>query len=847
MAPVLCSCQKDPAGGGEKGGADRAVFSLQVPPLGTVNTKAVDETAVSDVWVLQFAGSGDGAAQVGTPQYLSGSTFDPGNLSVTFSSGEVVTFYFIANTGDASLFAAGNPATVGDLKAMNREVADEAGVTPGGRMLMCGTWTGVMPEAVGKIPVVLQRSAARVDFVFSSTLPGYTLKSVRLRRVANKLAYVPPKPDSLCPAAQEGNHMDYAVIASGFPSVFTWYVPVNQRGVSKALDNEIKKTEENAPEGQGPYCTYVEVEGDCVENGLTERIVLKVFLGWDALGDFNLSANNRYLVSVALAGRNEYDLRIRVYNPLSGWVSDPNGSGTEADYPAALPVVLTEDAYNIQPFQASLRLIVLSPGGTPMTRAGWKVSTKAGFDPATEGREYFGTPSGNIGHYSLTLTSGLTASTTYYYRAFAVNAAGRAYGEEKSFTTRGMDYTDNDRGRYLSGGTDTSDPSAWNDWMTGAGPGTDGSLCPAGWRMPSLKETMGWWVFKPVWPAATFSEVRYWTMTASSNNGSKWVVHMASGSVESSPMTAKQNVRCVQDNPSTRGKYPYVLEGRVIVSRDASGGVAAGAIHEDWAVTPAHTEAGAENRVAAAFEVYRTESTAQIAWGDASTLCAPGWRVPTQRELMLVWMMVDELTGVAPLEATSYWSATEHSANSGYGWRFFGGNGYTSTISKTVVNRVRCVRDVARGKTYPYVLSGTNVIVARDVYGAFTEFPFHGPWTGETPHHVHESPLDAIPAMLEADTVDRLDGESPTMPLAKAIALCSAAGWRLPTNREAALISRMKANMISVPTVNAYYWTASEKGTDNTINRVFNYSAGGGGDGYKISYPGRVRCVRDVD
>lgn len=47
-----------------------------------------------------------------------------------------------------------------------------------------------------------------------------------------------------------------------------------------------------------------------------------------------------------------------------------------------------------------------------------------------------------LGEYTVTL-SGLTAGTTYYYRAFATNAAGTGYGAELSFTTlEGGTFTD---------------------------------------------------------------------------------------------------------------------------------------------------------------------------------------------------------------------------------------------------------------------------------------------------------------------------------------------------------------------------------------------------------------------
>lgn len=52
-----------------------------------------------------------------------------------------------------------------------------------------------------------------------------------------------------------------------------------------------------------------------------------------------------------------------------------------------------------------------------------------------------------------------------------------------------LDYTTNGTGWFEMYGSDNSTNTTWDDWMTG-GPGTDGSKCPAGWRTPTVEESM---------------------------------------------------------------------------------------------------------------------------------------------------------------------------------------------------------------------------------------------------------------------------------------------------------------------------------------------------------------------
>ena len=89
-------------------------------------------------------------------------------------------------------------------------------------------------------------------------------------------------------------------------------------------------------------------------------------------------------------------------------------------------------------------------------------------------------------------------------------------------------------------------------------------------------------------------------------------------------------------------------------------------------------------------------------WRGAVDLCANlttdggNWRMPTQRELMLIWVLHPELkkiAGFTPLVASSFWSATQ--ARSETSWSVYFSNGGTvDKFTRTSHLSVRCVRDI---------------------------------------------------------------------------------------------------------------------------------------------------------
>jgi len=100
----------------------------------------------------------------------------------------------------------------------------------------------------------------------------------------------------------------------------------------------------------------------------------------------------------------------------------------------AVPAPLTLSATGLSAFGAQMRgeLPDTSTGGLAVSSKGFRWSTTAGFVPAS-GQDLASQASAGTG-YSAQLT-GLSPSSMYYFRAYAVNALGTGYGQELSFTT----------------------------------------------------------------------------------------------------------------------------------------------------------------------------------------------------------------------------------------------------------------------------------------------------------------------------------------------------------------------------------------------------------------------------
>ena len=445
------------------------------------------------------------------------------------------------------------------------------------------------------------------------------------------------------------------------------------------------------------------------------------------------------------------------------------------------------------------------------------------------------------------------------------------------------------------------------------------------WRLPTIRELK--LIFdkrKELTTPPSYINA-YWSATesASSSNNS-WHLLFGNGSVDHSVKnsTVLTAVRCVRDTKIvlTRSDYPKIVDGNTIVVKDNYGQADLGEypIHARWVVTPAHAETGwtanesGFNAVGESFQVAKADavgkdgSSATMTWYEASgttnatyndagySACAEyseaadqsdkgAWRLPTIRELKLIYDKRSELTSASLIFSSSsyYWSATSLSSSSAWRVYFYTGAISSYNVTANTVCRVRCVRvtePVPVSADYPKTLNG-NTIVVEDFIGKADPavYPTHSTWT-VTPAHeeaewgANESGFNTLSEkgfqVAKADAVGKDGtlvlitwyeatgttnarnnpaGYSACAEYSEAADQSDKGAWRLPTIRELQLIYDKRRGLTSVNMFSSsyYYWS-----TTTAITRE-------GGQAWIVDTSGMlgylyyttkcfVRCVRDL-
>ena len=363
--------------------------------------------------------------------------------------------------------------------------------------------------------------------------------------------------------------------------------------------------------------------------------------------------------------------------------------------------------------------------------------------------------------------------------------------------------------------------------------------------------------------------------------------------------------------------YPFVLEdGSTVVARDVNGYADPDTYptHEAWTTTPVHTESAATanasgyNTVGERFQVAKANavgkdgSSETMTWYEASgtvnaTYNAAGysacaqyselsdqsdkgtWRLPTAQEMRVIFEKKSILASAPPSD-NGYWTATEEGSSS-YAWYLYFLNGITNSISKSLTNRVRCVRDVVAplspvSADYPKVLDG-NTIVVRELAGRAdpAAYPTHEAWTTALSHmesawDANESGYNTVGKkfrVAKANAVGK-DGSSKVMTYWEVIGAyhptdnpdryssCAQyseatdqsdkGSWRVPTAREVKLLHSQRAKLNSVDFLSGVtYWSVSGDSSDIDKIWAMNFSGSSPASvGRSTTY--YLRCVRDL-
>ena len=172
------------------------------------------------------------------------------------------------------------------------------------------------------------------------------------------------------------------------------------------------------------------------------------------------------------------------------------------------------------------------------------------------------------------------------------------------------------------------------------------------WRLPTENELYYYWCVEPsVRVLDPFMEQNYWSSTTNASNaGQAWTFDFGYGIANKKGKTERLYVRCVRDKESGAGtKYPYVKaegDASLVVLRDAAGGINKGSLFASRpTATLIDTKRSDNNRMSAILQVQRADPD-RLNWRPSVDYCdnlrAEGyddWRLPSQRELMMIWTM----------------------------------------------------------------------------------------------------------------------------------------------------------------------------------------------------------------
>ncbi len=155
-------------------------------------------------------------------------------------------------------------------------------------------------------------------------------------------------------------------------------------------------------------------------------------------GQYNFSELYSALTGLQLSSNTQYEFRAWAKNSKNVYIYGNTLSFITA---VSSPNVATSSAVNITNNSVSTGGTLISNGGLSLIRVGVVYSTSNNNDGPAIGDVdaiYVTTPN-VLGTFTVVL-NGLTASTTYYVRAFAENSVGISYGLVTSFTTQNSEY-----------------------------------------------------------------------------------------------------------------------------------------------------------------------------------------------------------------------------------------------------------------------------------------------------------------------------------------------------------------------------------------------------------------------
>ena len=269
-------------------------------------------------------------------------------------------------------------------------------------------------------------------------------------------------------------------------------------------------------------------------------------------------------------------------------------------------------------------------------------------------------------------------------------------------------------------------------------------------------------------------------------------------------------------------------------------------------------------KVSPKFQVMRANHTVgSTNWANAYNQCktyngegggASEWRLPTQRELVMIWILHPQLVGKGGFTGFlgNYWSAAEDGASKAWNLNFT--DGYVNgSFGKTSSNYVRCVRDF----TPPVAVVTITQSVANAYKAAYSDLTYYPPFNydggvvGTLGSDYKGKSSDATistPYSIEVEKTER----GSTSIYQPAIDYCKGkgSGWRLPTQIELFAMYQNKSKLESISGFAAFvsHWYRSSSVSNGyvTSRSALNFTNGDFGWGFVSDGDSYVRCVRDI-
>lgn len=293
-----------------------------------------DETAVGDLWMLQFDTEASAEGSLVHRAYIPAQEIVQSGMAVTASvmlrESASCVIVVVANSPESFTAATlPNSTKLTELRARTFAVSSTTGASlpsdASVRLPMFGETEQIAVSLVGSqsVSVKLTRlvSRMRLSLVnsFTSGYPLLELTGVTLRNAPTKIAYGPLTEHTaylgdVYPEASADNFRDYDPVTTGLAgseTSYLWYIAPNRRGKGTATKAE-EKSALTAPEGQGSYCTYVSIRGKVFHSAASSGrdVVYNVYLGANNIDDYNLWANAAYSARLTVTGFNDDQLEV---------------------------------------------------------------------------------------------------------------------------------------------------------------------------------------------------------------------------------------------------------------------------------------------------------------------------------------------------------------------------------------------------------------------------------------------------------------------------------------------------------------------------------------------------------